>query len=68
MAITFKKINNGRYHPNSDLFFDTELGTLKLTPRQALEIAYTLCDDFEIDYKIIEDIETRIEEIENGNE
>lgn len=68
MAIMFKKINNGRYHPNSDLFFDTELGTLKLTPRQALEIAYTLCDDFGFDYRLIEELETRIEDIENGIE
>ena len=60
MAIIFKKIKNGRYSPRSDLFFDTELGTLKLTPEQALEVAYTLFDDFGIDYRPLEELESKI--------
>ncbi len=60
MALTFKKIKNGRYHPRSDLFFETELGTLKLTPEQALEITYTLFDDFGCDYRPVEELESKI--------
>ena len=60
MALTFKKIKNGRYHLHSDLFFETELGTLKLTPEQALEITYTLFDDFGCDYRPVEELESKI--------
>lgn len=56
--IEFNKLENGKYKLlTNDMFFETDLGTLKLTPKQALEIAYTLFDSYGLDYDILNILE-----------
>lgn len=55
-------LTNGRYNLHGDLFFTTEDGTeIKMTVKDALEVAYTLFDSVGHSYKELEAIEEELE-------
>ena len=56
-------IKDGRYNLHGRFTFNTTKGELTLTPQDAIEIALTLFDWANKDYKPIEEI---IKEIERG--
>lgn len=59
-----KKLNirNGKYRLNGDLEFDTDKGKLVITPREALNIVYTLVDSLYMPYDLVYLIEDKLEE------
>ncbi len=59
--IKFSKIKNGKYQlVSGNMTFETNLGIMELTPEQGLEIAFTLFDDFMMDYDVLYELEDRI--------
>jgi len=58
--IKFSKIWNGKYQLSGNMTFETNLGFMQLTPEQGLEIAFTLFDDYGMDYDILYELEDKI--------
>lgn len=58
----YLNIKNGKYRVNGDLEFDTDNGKLVMTPKEALNITYTLVDSLCMPYDLVYLIEDKLEE------
>jgi hypothetical protein len=61
-ATKIENIKNGGYRLNGTLVFETSIGNIKMNPKDALEIVYTLADSLGIDYSLLDEFDNRIEE------
>lgn len=58
-----KDIQNARYTLNGRIFFDSNVGNIEMSAKDALEISYILFDSVGIDYKVLDEISEKLEEM-----
>lgn len=59
-----REIKKGRYTLDGMLNFTTNQGEIKMKAKEALEIAYTLVDYCNVDYIVLNEVETRLLDLE----
>lgn len=57
-----KKLENGSHDMKGNLYFDTEDGEIKIRAVDALEIAYGLFDWAGFDYRILDELNEKVDD------
>lgn len=60
--IEIKNVQNGSYDIQGNLHFETKDGEMKIRAVDALEIAYALFDWAGFDYKILDELNEKVED------